>query len=178
MAYNEKSGIASADTTDGLELWDIKELKLRQIIRSEVESILRPIQRKLESMEKHLSARSGLLSQELEEEIPHRREISREEAKKTIEELFSNTTDTLHYSDITEQLEIDLGVVLSICDELLEEGKIKYEDADIQTIAPKPKSSPWVKSEDALAEETDFDDFLRLIKEYREEWDDEELNNE
>ena len=164
-------------TFDDLKLWGIKELKLREIIKSEIESALRPIQRKLDSMEQ-LNARSKLVSWEAEGESVPLREISREQAKATIEKLFNNTTNTLYYSDIIEQLEIDLGVVISICDELLEERKIEYECESMQTTTRTPKSSPQVKVEDALAEEPHFDDFLRAIKEYREEWDDEELNNE
>lgn len=178
LLNGEEARSTSAGTVDSLKLWDVKELKLREIIKSEIEFALRPIQRKLDSMEQQLNAMSTLASQEAKRELVPLRGVSREQAKTAIEELFNNTTDTLYYSDITEQLEIDLGVVISICDELLEEGKIKYEDEGVQTITRPPKSSPRVKIEDAFAEEPHFDDFLRAIKEYREEWDDEELNNE
>jgi hypothetical protein len=52
------------------------------------------------------------------------REISREDAKSEIEELFIRG-DILYYSDIAEKLRIDLELVVEICDELGKEGKVK-----------------------------------------------------
>jgi hypothetical protein len=56
------------------------------------------------------------------------REISRDEAKQEITKLFS-TGKTLYYSDIVEQLKIDLELVVDICDELIREGKIQVGEA-------------------------------------------------
>lgn len=69
---------------------------------------------------------------ELEERIPEEkvivlREISREKAKKEIRQLFSNER-TLYYSDIAEELRLDLKLVVDICHELQESGEIGIDD--------------------------------------------------
>lgn len=116
------------------EVWDIRELKLREVVKSEIDSALRPVQRKLDLIEKQLNTISGLLNQEAEQEVITLRDISHEQAKAEIEELFKNTTDSLYYSDIMEQLGIDLELVVSVCNELLDEGKIEYGDEGARTI--------------------------------------------
>ena len=111
------------------EIWDIQELKLREVVKSEIESALRPIQRKLDKLdliENQLNEISRLVGQEVEQEAIILRDVSSEQAKAEIEELFRNTTDSLYYSDIMEQLGIDLELVVSVCSELLDEGKIEY----------------------------------------------------
>lgn len=50
-------------------------------------------------------------------------EISKEEAKEEIRNLFS-TGRTLYYSDIAEELRLDLEMVVEICNELQESGEI------------------------------------------------------
>jgi len=65
---------------------------------------------------------------ELEERIPEEkvillREISKEEAKEEIRQLFSSGR-TLYYSDIAEELGLDLKLVVDICHELQESGEI------------------------------------------------------
>ena len=45
------------------------------------------------------------------------REISREQAKQEIQQLFSSGR-TLYYSDIAEELSLDLELVVDICREL------------------------------------------------------------
>jgi len=69
---------------------------------------------------------------ELEERIPEEkvivlREISMEKAKKEIRQLFSNER-TLYYSDIAEELRLDLKLVVDICHELQESGEIGIDD--------------------------------------------------
>ena len=59
------------------------------------------------------------------------REISREEAKAEITKLFSEGK-TLYYSDIAEQLRIDLKMVVEICNELQSRGEIKVVDDTLQ----------------------------------------------
>lgn len=59
---------------------------------------------------------------ELEERMPKEkvivlREISREQAKQEIQQLFSSGR-TLYYSDIAEELSLDLELVVDICREL------------------------------------------------------------
>ena len=51
------------------------------------------------------------------------RDISREEAKKEIRQLFL-TGRTLYYSDIAEELKLDLKLVVDICREFQESKKI------------------------------------------------------
>ena len=53
-------------------------------------------------------------------------EISKEEAKEQIRNLFS-TGRTLYYSDIAEELRLDLEMVVEICNELQESGEINTD---------------------------------------------------
>ena len=54
------------------------------------------------------------------------REISREEVKEEIHNLFS-TGRTLYYSDIAEELRLDLEMVVEICSELQQRGEISID---------------------------------------------------
>ena len=54
------------------------------------------------------------------------REMTREEAKQAIQELFSSGR-TLYYSDIVQELGIDLETVIEICNELEEEREIAVD---------------------------------------------------
>ena len=55
------------------------------------------------------------------------REITKEEAKREITDLFA-TEETLYYSDISERLRIDLEMVVGICRELQAAGAIRVDD--------------------------------------------------
>ena len=55
------------------------------------------------------------------------REITREEAKAEIVDLFA-AGETLYYSDISERLRIDLEMTVTICRELMAEGAIRVDD--------------------------------------------------
>jgi regulator of replication initiation timing len=70
---------------------------------------------------------------ELEERIPEEkvivlREISKEEAKEEIRQLFSSGR-TLYYSDIAEELRLDLELVVDICRELQESGELRIDES-------------------------------------------------
>jgi len=60
------------------------------------------------------------------ERVIKHREISKEEAKEEIRNLFS-TGRTLYYSDIAEELRLDLEMVVEICNELQESGEISID---------------------------------------------------
>ena len=64
-----------------------------------------------------------------EERVIVLREISREEAKEEIRNLFS-TGRTLYYSDIAQELQLDLEIVVDICNELQNSREIGL-DANI-----------------------------------------------
>ena len=51
------------------------------------------------------------------------REVSKEEARREIRDLFS-TGKTLYYSDIAQELGLELETVVAICNELQEQGEI------------------------------------------------------
>ena len=51
------------------------------------------------------------------------RELSREDAKAEIIDLFSQG-NVLDYEDVVTQLRIDLELAVELCDELIEEGEI------------------------------------------------------
>ena len=74
---------------------------------------------------------------ELEERIPEERvivlkEISREEAKEEMRQLFSSGR-TLYYSDIAEELRLDLELVVDICRELEENGEVEVDEDTLRT---------------------------------------------
>jgi regulator of replication initiation timing len=54
------------------------------------------------------------------------REVPRSEAKEEIRQLFSSGR-TLYYSDIAEELKLDLELVVDLCQELQESGKISAD---------------------------------------------------
>ncbi len=54
------------------------------------------------------------------------RELSKEDAKDEIKKLFSSGK-TLYYSDIAQQLGLDLELVVDICNELQEQGEITID---------------------------------------------------
>ena len=60
------------------------------------------------------------------------REISREQAKQEIQQLFSSGR-TLYYSDLTEELRLDLELVVDICRELQGKGEIKVDEDILRT---------------------------------------------
>lgn len=83
------------------------------------------LQREIEQIKHKLS--------ELEERMPEEkvivlREISKDEAKEEIRQLFLSGR-TLYYSDIAEELRLDLKLVVEICDELQEDGEIKIDES-------------------------------------------------
>lgn len=76
---------------------------------------------------------------ELEDRIPEEkiivlRQISREEAKQEIRQLFSSGR-TLYYSDIAEELRLDLKLVVEICLELQASGEIGIDES-VTKVAP------------------------------------------
>ncbi len=58
------------------------------------------------------------------------REIDKTQAKQEIKKLFTATDEPLYYSDIAEELKLDLEMVVEICEELIKEGEIEI-DTDI-----------------------------------------------
>ena len=61
-----------------------------------------------------------------EEKVIVLREMSREQAKQEIQQLFSSGR-TLYYSDIAEELRLDLELVVDICRELEESREVKVD---------------------------------------------------
>ena len=64
----------------------------------------------------------------LEEDVTELRAIDREQAKQEMKDLFA-TGDTLFYSDVARRLQLELPLVVEICQELEEAGEIEV-DAD------------------------------------------------
>ncbi|MBA7612074.1 hypothetical protein ES703_19308 [subsurface metagenome] len=60
------------------------------------------------------------------EEVIVIREITREEAKQEIQQLFQSGR-TLYYSDIARELKLDLELVVEICNELRESGLVEVD---------------------------------------------------
>lgn len=57
------------------------------------------------------------------------RKINKEQAKQKIQQLFASGR-TLYYSDIAEELQLDLKLVVKICQELTDEGKLESRESD------------------------------------------------
>lgn len=79
-----------------------------------------------------LSSRIEALEEKLselqkEQEVIVLREVTREDAKDEIENLFKEDR-VLYFSDVAKELRIDLEVVVEICEELLAEGKISIDE--------------------------------------------------
>ena len=68
-----------------------------------------------------------LEEQSAEEKVIELREVTKDEARAEIVDLFA-TGETLYYSDISERLRIDFDMVVDICHELQQEGAIGVND--------------------------------------------------
>jgi oligoendopeptidase F len=84
---------------------------------------------RIKSLEKRLTKIESSLPNE---KVVLLREISKEEAKKEIRQLFSEGK-TLYYSDIAEHLGLDLQLVVEICNELQKSGEIEIDDNALQS---------------------------------------------
>ncbi len=81
----------------------------------------------MESRVADLEERVARLEEHSVEQVIVLREVTTEEARAEIIELFA-TGETLYYSDISDRLRIDLEMVVNICRELQEEGSIGVDD--------------------------------------------------
>ncbi len=70
---------------------------------------------------------SKLEASRYEEKIIVLREISTEDATKEIKKLFASGK-TMYYSDIAQELGLDLKMVVDICNRLQEQGEIAVDD--------------------------------------------------
>jgi len=85
--------------------------------------------RRLATIAVNLEKRINILENKLpEENVIVLREITRDEAKAEIARLFSEGR-TLYYSDIATELQLDLELVVDICNELMSEGEISVADS-------------------------------------------------
>lgn len=84
---------------------------------------------RIDSLEKRFSNIEASLPSE---KVIILRKVSKEQAKKEIRKLFSES-NTLYYSDIAERLGLDLELVVDICNELQRQGKIKVDDKTLQS---------------------------------------------
>jgi len=82
-------------------------------LRMEIEQV----RARLDELEKRLPA----------EKVVVLREISREQAKEEIRRLFSGGR-TLYYSDVAEELRLDLELVVDLCRELEAEGEVVLDE--------------------------------------------------
>lgn len=114
------SGIAGRSR--GVLVFDPLEVMDQENVRLSMENYA--LSQRVKELEKRME---NLEEQLTEEEIVVLREISRDEAKSEIAQLFSKG-ETLYYSDIAKRLRIDLELIVDICQELLEEGEITVAD--------------------------------------------------
>ena len=85
-------------------------------------SALSEIYAKLQDVTTHVAALA-------EQDAVPLQNISIEQARKEIEQLFKETTsEKLYYSDLAEQLHLDLKLVVEACDLLIEQGVLQFAD--------------------------------------------------
>lgn len=82
----------------------------------------------MESRVAALEERVTRLEEHSEEKVIELREITMDEARAEIVDLFA-TGETLYYSDIADRLRLDLEMVVEICNKLQEEDMIHLADA-------------------------------------------------
>lgn len=78
------------------------------------------LERKLAQVEQRLA------ELEAKEKVIVLKEITKEEAKKEIQRLFTSGR-TLYYSDIVKELKIDLETVVELCNELQKSGEVEID---------------------------------------------------
>jgi hypothetical protein len=80
----------------------------------------------LDNITQRLSLVENTISKE---DIIVLREISREDAKAEIASLFSQGK-VMYYSDVARELKLDLELVVDLCNELMDEGKIEVAESN------------------------------------------------
>ena len=81
----------------------------------------------MESRIAALEERVARLEEHSEERVIELREVTMDEARAEIIDLFANS-ETLYYSDIADRLRLDLEMVVEICNKLQEEDVIYVAD--------------------------------------------------
>ena len=81
----------------------------------------------MESRVAALEERVARLEEHSEERVIELREVTKDEARAEIIDLFANS-ETLYYSDIADRLRLDLEMVVEICNKLQEEDVIYVAD--------------------------------------------------
>lgn len=116
--------INESSSTRGLDLSNLEAENI--LLQSEIEQMrsdLEQTKQKVAELERRMP----------EEKVIVLREISRKQAKQEIQQLFSSGR-TLYYSDIAEELGLDLKLIVDICRELEESGEVKVEESALQRI--------------------------------------------
>ena len=114
-----RAAINEASSTRSLGLSNLEAENI--LLRSEIEQVrsdLEQTKQKVAELERRMP----------EGKVIVLREISREQAKQEIQQLFSSGR-TLYYSDIAEELRLDLELVVDVCRELEESGEVKVEES-------------------------------------------------
>ena len=117
-----------ADTAKAsFKVAEVKE-RVRALSARDVDTAKAELLQRIESLEERLKSLENAIPKE---RVVILREVSREEAEKEILELFSQG-QTLYYSDIAEQLGLDLKLVVETCNELQSRGEIEVVDDTLQ----------------------------------------------
>ncbi len=74
-----------------------------------------------------LESELGRVTENYVPEIIELREVSKQQAKEEISDLFGTTEGPLYFSDIEAQLGIELNLVVEVCKELIDEGAISLD---------------------------------------------------
>ena len=93
-----------------------------------------PVMKYLLLQEELKKVKQRLLELENREKIIVLRELTREEAKEEIRQLFKSGR-TLYYSDVAEELKLDLKLVVDICRELQESNEIGIDEDALARIS-------------------------------------------
>ena len=110
----------------GAELFETNQILAEEI---------RKLQRENEFLRKEISEIKTELgcmrSEKSSEKVIVLKQISREQAKQEIKELFASGR-TLYFSDIAEELKLDIKLVVEICKELQEENEIGVDSDSME----------------------------------------------
>jgi hypothetical protein len=121
------SGFNVALNSEPIELWGSghRYFGLTEYENAQLRTENYVLREQIRAIEERLASIEASISKD---RIVVLREITRDAAKAEIARLFSEGR-TLYYSDIARELQLDLELVVDLCNELINEGEISIADS-------------------------------------------------
>jgi len=95
----------------------------------DVRNDIKRLSQEVASMKKALAEINQSFPTDQQDEIIELRDLTEDQARVEILELFKETQKPLFYSDIAEKLCLDLRLVVEVCNNLIEKGNIEVDDS-------------------------------------------------